>query len=212
MARQPIHLDMVGGKSPRQRVWDAIRKCGDQFSPADIVKKSKVSESIVGDYVKALFYGSYIEVVTEERINALCARRTYRLVRDNGLEAPRLSKDGREVTQGSVNEAMWGTLRRMFKAESVDYRQLAAFASTSRTSVSEQTAKTYVLTLAAAGYLECVQPAVKGAKPVPARYRLIPAMESGRRSPMIQRTRCVFDPNWNRLVWIEEKGVEDERA
>jgi hypothetical protein len=99
----------------------------------------------------------------------------------------------------------------MFKAESVDYRQLAAFASTQRNPISQASAKTYVLALASAGYLECVQPAVKGGKALPARYRLIPAMDSGHRAPMIQRTKSVFDPNLNKVVWSERKGMDDEQ-
>lgn len=211
MARKPVHLTMIGGKTPRQRAWEAIRQLRNGFRQEDIVRKARVSESVVMDYVKSLIKGGYIEIASEETINRVCAKRTYRLVRDNGMEAPRLTKSGEEVVQGSINDAMWGTLRRMFKVESVDYRQLAAFASTSRAPVSEATAKTYMLTLAAAGYLECVQLAVKGKKPIPARYRLKPAMESGHRSPMIQRTKSVFDPNWNKVVWTEEKGMDDEQ-
>lgn len=211
MARKPVHLTMIGGKTPRQRAWEAIRQLCNGFIQEDIVRKARVSESVVIDYVKALLKGGYIEIASEETINRICTKRTYRLVRDNGLEAPRLNKNGEEVVQGSINDAMWGTLRRMFKVESVDYRQLAAFASTSRTPVSEATARTYMQILAAAGYLECVQEAVKGKKPTPARYRLKPAMESGHRSPMIQRTKSVFDPNWNKVVWTEEKGMDDEQ-
>jgi hypothetical protein len=202
---------MIGGKTPRQRVWEAVRKCRDNFTQEGIARQVRVSEDIIRDYVNALLNGGYLEVVSIQKINHICIKRTYRLVRDNGLEAPRLTKSGQEVVQGSGNEAMWGTLRRMFKTESVDYRQLAAFASTQKTAISVGTAKTYVLALAAAGYLECVQPAVKGAQPLPARYRLIPAMESGHRAPMIQRTKSVFDPNWNKVVWTEEKGIEDEQ-
>lgn len=211
MARKPVHLEMTGGKTPRQRAWEAIRKCRDSFTPVDIARHGHVTDDIVRDYLQALVLGGFIEIVSEVRINVLAVKRTYRLIRDNGLEAPRLKKNGEEVTQGGGNEAMWGTLRRMFKAESVDYRQLAAFASTQRNPITESTAKTYVLALAAAGYLECVQPAVKGGKALPARYRLIPAMDSGHRSPMIQRTKSVFDPNLNKIVWTEQKGMDDEQ-
>lgn len=211
MARKPVHLEMSGGKTSRQRAWEAIRKCRDDFSPDDIARHGRVTSDIVRDYLQALLSGSYIEILSEQRINQLCVKRTYRLIRDNGLEAPRLTKSGEEVTQGGGNEAMWGTLRRMFKAESVDYRQLAAFASTQRSPISQTSAKAYVLALAAAGYLECVQPAVKGGKALPARYRLIPAMDSGHRSPMIQRTKSVFDPNLNKVVWSERKGMDDEQ-
>lgn len=210
MSRKPMHLEMAGGKSPRQRVWEAIRKHSHVFDQVDLCRSCRQSEGIVRDYLNALIKGGYVEVVTAEPINALCVKRTYRLARDAGVEAPRLTKSGQEVVQGSVNEAMWGTLRRMFKFEAVDYRQLAAFASTSNAQISPATAKTYMLSLAAAGYLENIQPAILGRKAVPARYRLRPDMESGHRAPMIQRTKSVFDPNWNRVVWTEEKELGDD--
>lgn len=211
MPRKPIHMEMTGGKTPRQRAWEAIRQRRDGFVPDDIVEHGDVTKDIVRDFLQVLEVGGYIEVVSEEKINTLCVKRTYRLIRDNGAEAPRLTKTGEEVTQGGGNEAMWGTLRRMFKMESVDYRQLAAFAGTQRNPISEQSAKTYMLALASAGYLQCVQPAVKGRKALPARYRLNHAMDTGRRAPMIQRTKTVFDPNLNMIVWQEKMELDDDQ-
>jgi hypothetical protein len=50
-------------------------------------------------------------------------------------------KKGEVVTQGSVNEAMWGTLRRVLKGQTFNYRELASFASTNSQEVSEETAR-----------------------------------------------------------------------
>jgi len=210
VSRKPIDLEMTGGKSPRQRIWEVIRKRRTAFTREDLQKHAKVPDTIVRDYMRALLGGGYISVTSEEQVNKLCARKTYRLERDNGIEAPRLTRKGAEVVAGKANDAMWGTLRRMFKTESVDYRQLAAFASTSTMEISEATAKTYVLLLAAAGYLECIEPAKRGQNAKPARYRMLPQMDSGRRAPMIQRTKVVFDPNWNKVVWTEEVEVGDD--
>lgn len=35
-------------------------------------------------------------------------------------------------------------------------------------------------------------------------------MESGPKAPLVQRTKVVFDPNWNRVMWIEHGEAEDE--
>ncbi len=210
MARQPATQEMRGGKSPRQRVWEQISKQPKGFTQAQLAEFGKVSESIVKDYVKVLLTAGFIAVVDSESIGAICKRYTYALVKDNGIEAPRLTKSGDVVTQGSVNEAMWGTLRRVLKGQSFNYSELASFSSTVSKAVSAATAKTYVQTLAAAGYLECTHAAVLGNRSQPARYRLKHEMESGPRAPMIQRTKQVYDPNWNRVVWVEEKGAEDE--
>lgn len=210
MARQAADLTMIGGKSPRQRIWEAIRASRKSFCQADIARRAKVSDGIVTDYFKCLEKGGVIVITSQDKIKNSFVTNTYRLELDNGLEAPRLTKLGKPVTQGAGNEAMWGTLRRMFKTESVDYRQLAAFASTKSNTISTNTAKTYLLALAEAGYLECVKGAVQGKNAAAARYRLLSAMDSGVRSPMIQRTKSVFDPNWNRTVWAEPGGVENE--
>lgn len=211
MSRKPVHVEMTGGKSPRQRLWEQIRKARGVFTPDAIAAKASVPVSLANDYVKPLAKAGFIAVVSEERLNAICKRLTYQLVRDNGVEAPRLTKAGAVVMQGSGNEKMWGTMRRMFKTNCFNYRELAAFAGTRSGAVSEGTAKAYVGALFAAGYLDCVHSGRNGKNATPARYRLKPVMDSGSRAPMIQRTKQVFDPNLNTVVWTETKGMEDEQ-
>lgn len=210
MARLPAQNEIVGGMSPRQKVWAAMRKQKDGFTQDQIAVRGKVSESAVKDYVKALLKAGFIAVIDSEAVGTMCKRHTYQLIKDNGVEAPRISKQGVIVTQGSVNEAMWGTLRRLLKGRDFDYRELAAFASTSKQVVAEETAKTYVHMLANAGYFECVTPAVLGRRARPGRYRLKANMDTGSRAPMIQRTKQVYDPNRNEVMWVEPKGDEDE--
>lgn len=210
MARLPAEHEMRGGKSPRQKVWAQIRKQPNRFTQAEIAECGKVSEDAVKDYVKVLLKAGFIAVIDSEAVGKLCKRNIYALIKDNGVEAPRISKKGEVVTHGSVNEAMWGTLRRVLMGQSFDYRELAAFSSTTSQMVAEETAKTYVFMLANAGYLECVTPPVLGRRARPGRYRLKPKMDTGPRAPMIQRTKQVYDPNKNCVMWIEEKGDEDE--
>lgn len=210
MSRKPVHLSMIGGKSPRQRIWEAIRALRDGFFQVDIVRHAKVAESVVSDYVKCLHAGGFVSVIDKVKVGSMCVKKFYQLDRDNGLEAPRLTKRGLPVTQGCGNDAMWGTLRRMFKNDAVDHRQLAAFASTSSFAITPATANTYLQALHSAGYLECVTRSVQGKQAAPARYRLLPTMDSGARAPMIQRTKSVFDPNWNKTVWAEKEGLENE--
>lgn len=210
MSRLPVEMEITGGMSPRQKIWLAIRKHKDSFTQSMLSEKSKVSESIVKDYVSALQKAGFIAVIDSEVVRAVCKRFTYQLVKDNGVEAPRVTKKGELVTQGSVNEAMWGTLRRVLKGKSFDYRELASFASTSKHVVHEITAKQYVLMLAQAGYFDIVAPAVQGKRARPARYQLKAKMDTGSRAPMVQRTKQVYDPNTNKVMWVEPKGDEDE--
>jgi len=215
MARKAVHLEMKGGKSPRQRVWEAIRASRNSFTQAELAEAVNGLETNIQEYIKCLLKAEFIEVIAEEKVSRgrIQGRRTYRLLRDNGVEAPRISKRGEIVTQGCGNEAMWGTMRRMFSRPGNDFnhRELAGLASTTTHPVSEQTAKSYVLCLAAAGYLQETKPAVYGRRPVPARYFL--QLDTGPRAPMIQRARQVFDPNpkYNRVMWTETKGLDDEQ-
>jgi len=210
MARQPAQHEIKGGKSPRQKVWEQMRTNADRFTQVQIVRGCKVSEDTVKDYVKALLKAGFIAVIDSEPVGTMCKRNVYSLIKDNGIEAPRVSKNGVVVTHGGVNEAMWGTLRRVLKGQTFNYRELASFSSTNSQEVSEETAKSYVFMLAGAKYLECVKPAVLGRRAQPARYRFRPEMDTGSRAPMIQRTKQVYDPNRNQVMWVEEKGAEDE--
>lgn len=214
MARKSSCIEIVGGKSPRQRIWEAMRTLGlntdDTFTQQDIEHISRVDDSIVKDYFKALLKAGFITVLNSEVVKGICKRYHYQLKIDNGIEAPRIDKSGKLIEEGGGNERMWGTIRRLFVNQNFNYRELAAFASTASNVVSDETAKSYVSALYGAGYLECTVPAVRGQKAKPACYRLMPSMNSGRRAPMIQRTKRVFDPNWNRIVWTEELEINDE--
>lgn len=211
MPRRPATLEMKGGKSPRQRVWEAIRAQRRSFTQESLAEAVCGMESIIQDYIRALLKAEIVDVIAEEKVSrgANIVRRTYRLVRDNGVEAPRIRRNGELVVQGAGNEAMWGTMRRMFERKDFNFRELAAFASTPENRISEETAKTYVLALAAAGYLQCTKPAVKGRNAAPARHTLITRMYTGPRAPMVQRTKAVFDPNENRVMWTDTKEFED---
>lgn len=205
-----LSAELNGGKSPRQRIWAQIRKQRNRFTQAQIAERGKVSDDAVKNYVKVLLKAGFIAVVDSEEVGRICTRNIYALIRDNGVEAPRINKNGEVVTQGNVNEAMWGTLRRLLKGRDFNYRELASFASSSSQTVAEETAKTYVYMLTNAGYLELTAPAVIGKNARPARYYFKANMDTGPRAPMIQRTKQVYDPNKNRVMWVEEKGDEDE--
>lgn len=206
MPRNPAHLEMSGGKPPRQRVWEAVRRLGyqsDRFTAADASRAAKVDLGIVSEYFKALANAGHLgRHEGTKRGEPL----RYWLAKDAGLEAPRLRADGSEVTAGRGTEAMWQTMRH-FLTE-FDYRELAAHASSDVHPVSPATAQQYVQALARAGYLVEVAAARRGRGARPARYRLERRHNTGPRPPMIQRTRAIFDPNLGRIVWLDTDGWE----
>ncbi|WP_420996209.1 hypothetical protein ACKI2N_002400 [Cupriavidus sp. 30B13] len=209
MRRKPAHLEMKGGKTNRQRIWEAIRVRRSSFDQLQLAADVGGLERIVEEYVRSLLRAGYIAVIPDERAGLVGTRRTYRLVRDNGVEAPRLTKSGEPVLASTGNEAMWGTMHRMFERKDFNYRELVAFASTEANPISEETARHYVTALAQAGYLRVTRQAMRGANAAPARYVLIASKFSGPRPPMIQNTKALYDPNQGRVVWVDTRRFED---
>lgn len=209
MSRRPAHLELTGGKGPRQRVWEAIisRAMGTEFALLDVLGND-INRSTAISYLKSLEKAGYIK---RTRINGREPDGQYRkaawvLIRDNGIEAPRLDKQGNPVLIGRGVENMWHTIRHFL--EDFDFRELGSHASTPAHPVSPETAKAWIKNINAAGYLIETKPAKPGAKATPARYRLDPAMNTGPRPPMIQRCKTVYDPNLGRIVWQEQPDWE----
>lgn len=213
MARKPAHLELVGGKGPRQRVWEAIRRLAvtadATFTEADIWDATEGAErdietGMIRDYRRGLVNAGILVVV---RLHG--NRRTpaaFRLAVDLGAEAPRLRKDGTPVTMGLAQEQMWRTLR-MLKGDT-NARELAAHASTPQIPVNIKAAGDYLRNLHLASYLQCVKPGKPGARATLARYRLV--SNTGPRPPMVCRTDAIYDPNLAATVWI--RPVTEESA
>lgn len=206
--RKPITA-YAGGKGPRQRIWEAIRaRAGLEFSRYQIARAADVEDSTVTTYLQALVKAEVIKVCRSERINNVTAETFYLLVRDEGLEAPRLRRDGSRVTQGLAQEQMWRTLRIL--NGDTNGRELAAHASTPGIPVAEAAARDYLLVLSKAGYLLCTQEGKgTGKGGILARYRLKPGRNTGPRPPMVCRTRAVYDPNEDKVVWAKPVTEED---
>lgn len=199
--RKPAHLEYVGGKSPRQRIWEKIREM-KRFTLGELVGQlpGTIARDSTRCYVKALVAGGYLTTCFTDN-----AYTDYVLLKDNGVEAPRLRKDGTEVTQGREQENLWRTLRTV--NHTVNYMELAALASTEQHVVAPAFAKDYLVNLYKAGYLSR-----NDAKPFAGscKYALLPAKNTGPRPPMVQRIKQVYDPNLGKVVWTDRKEDDDE--
>lgn len=210
MPRKPV-TTYAGGKGPRQRIWEAIRARGDgEWTRYSIARAADVADTTVTTFLQALDKAGIIGKVGETAVRNLAAEARWRLVKDEGLEAPRLRRDGSRVTQGLAQEQMWRTLRLL--AGDLNARELAAHANTAAAPVTLSAAEHYLTWLKAAGYLIQTR-AGKGLGKVgqglPARYRLDPARNTGPRPPMICRARVVYDPNEDAVVWAPPVTDED---
>lgn len=218
MPRKPAHLELAGGKGPRQRIWEGIRRLASAsdaaFTEGDIWDATESAErdietGMIRDYRRCLVKAGILAVARPHGDRRAPA--AYRLVLDLGVEAPRLRKDGTPVTMGLAQEQMWRTLR-MLKGDT-NARELAAHASTPAVPVDEVAANKYLQALHCASYLQCTRPAerIKGRGSRggvrPARYRLV--TNTGPRPPMVCRTDAIYDPNLAATVWTRPVTEED---
>lgn len=214
MSRKPI-TTYAGGKGPRQMIWEAMRALHaagvESWTEDDLWRrlptdaKASVAASTVRDYRRSLVIAGVVGVVAEATATS---QGVYRLAIDEGLEAPRVRRDGSRVTQGLAQEQMWRTLRMM--SGDTNARELTAHATTAAVPISEVAARDYLRALFNAGYLACTKEGHgSGRGGVQARYRLLVARNTGPRPPMICRAKVVYDPNEDKIVWQAPVSEED---
>jgi hypothetical protein len=200
MARQPAHKAAPGYKE-FWRIMVLEFGVHQIFTIKDIwlkvARANHGTKSTIRDYLNRLAKGGYVEKIEAEGERVVGRAVTFRLLK-SGLEAPRLRKDGTEVTMGRNREQMWRTMK---MGDTFSAADLAINASTADVFIKEPDAKDYIKHLHRAGYLALVKKAKPGCNQ--ARYRLIPSRNTGPQPPQIQRIKQVFDPNLNKVVWQE---------
>jgi hypothetical protein len=199
--RKPVHLTMTAKKpGGRQAIWEAIRRLGT-FTVPQVATACAGHPKTVQGYVDCLLASGH--VCKTIGVLAQGSDLVLTLVRDVGVEAPRVRADGSPVTQGLPREQMWRTMRHKGTGD-FDYRDLALWSSTEDVAVSEVDAQDYLKHLVKAGYLILVAPARSSKPSHPARYRFDPRRNTGPKPPMVQKMKTVFDPNLRKIVWFPE--------
>jgi hypothetical protein len=184
VSRKP--MDKLNGYDSREAVWSAIRRL-PSFTVRDLQQETTLEISTVRDYVTGLMKAGYLRVIAESRATV------YILVKNVGVDAPRVRKDGSLVTQGQGQINMWRT---MFVLRTFTVKKLAVTASTEDCIVSVNAADDYVKHLCVAGYL----------KKKDDEYFFPPHMFTGPKPPMIQKVKRVWDQNLKKVMWSELGG------
>lgn len=161
----------------RERIWAAIRGLGE-FTLRRLEKHSGANITKCKDYVRCLCAAGICEAVQVQRFT----ESRYRLVRDCGVDAPRLRKDG-TVVPPDGRTRMW---QAMPVLGSFNPAELARAASLLEAPVAEGEAEYYCRWLVKGGYL------VDGPGP---RFMAVPSRRTGPKSPQVQRVKRLFDPN-----------------
>lgn len=215
MARKPIHLQAVGKLTPRDRIWAAVRASSGVPFTADNVARhvvnhapanaavKRIPERTIMTYLLSLTRAEYLEATHGESSRhtdgaVVFPPTSYRLIRDCGVEAPRIKVNGMPVTQGAGREALWRTMKILKFFTRSD---LARAASTASCVVSERDAMCYLQFLCKAGYVAVHVASKPGTQTL---WRFVAAKNTGPRAPMIQRVKHVYDPNLGEVVWHPE--------
>lgn len=167
---------------------------GMTFSVPDIRAVSKFAHrDDISDFARRLEKAGIIERAgTKEGTRTVI----YRVV-ERQNSTPKVRRDGTIIEGVSKNRAMWNYMRTNAGAQSFTAQDIVAWASTDETPINIDSAKSYIGTLAKAGYLIEM---VKGTPGKLGIWRLAPHMNSGPLPPMILRTKVVFDQNRHEIV------------
>jgi len=178
-------MDKLNGFDSREAIWGLIRS-KRQFTVRDLYLATTLEASSVLDYVRGLTNAGYLR--EESGDNA----RLFTLIKDVGVDAPRVSRDGKPVTQGQGRINMW---RSMYIIQSFSAKELAVNASTPDCIVKLSSAENYCGFLFRAGYLR---------RDKDGRYIFLRHMFTGPKPPMVQRIKRVWDQNLKKVMWGED--------
>lgn len=194
MPRARADLVMVGGKSPRQHIWEAIRAVNaspKELTTYAVARKSNQEDEAVRAYLRDL---EKVGIVSKVRsIGRFDAE--WSLLKDEGVEAPRVTKNGKVSNYAAGVENVWRALRILGEFSAAE---ASVAASINGASISEFGAHVYLSGLAKAGYVT----RRGGTAGFKTRFCLIPSRYTGPKHPIYQRDfDQVYDPNLDQVVW-----------
>jgi len=187
----------LSAKAPTDReiIWAAMRHLRE-FSQLEVALISKCGKGKIQDYLKGLTRAGFVERLNPGGKVAEHAR--YKLMRDTGVDAPRVRKDG-TMLPPSGRTRMWNVMQVL---KVFTDGELVEAASLPDAPIALAEAQTYCLWLMRGGYL----------KPsAPGYWRMIPAKFTGAKAPQILRVKKLFDPNIGAVVYEgPQTGRDDE--
>ena len=180
-------------RNRRQEIWNCLRGNKDRLQTvSEIAKACRLSGNTVYKYLIALNKGGFVSI---QKGSDFCRPYGYRLERDAGVDAPRLSDDGQPL-KCPVTEALWRTMRIL---KTFDLDSLTAHVNMTHP-VSRSMAKVYAQHLEAAGYLKNTGNARKKS--------FVLLKNTGSKAPQLLAVREVYDPNINEIVLREVPDYE----
>lgn len=206
MSRKPANITATNAHlTPRDAIWAAIRKQKNQFTIGSIGTSTRVNVETIKTYVQGLRAAGYVDVIGRKQSSSRYAMKNqlssfvFSLTRNVGVDAPRVTKTGKAVTQGAKRQKIWTAIRVL---GGFSYPDVVMTATAGGDSVSEDEVRKYVQSLVRAKYVKKCGPGR------PARFILLPIRNTGPKPLMIQRDGSIFDPNKNAVVWTRKGGAQ----
>lgn len=187
--RKPAHLAMRDGKAHQQRIWDALKECPDRSSSNVISRKTGIHYRTVKRYMISLKREGYLE-----EVRRYFGEPEFRLVRDSGVDFPKIMVGKKESYKETAKEIMWRGIRILGEFSAIDLLSLADTTA----AIKLSTAQRFIKHLNRAGYFDL---AGKSRPGMLSRYRLRRTMNTGPKAPMVQSGGQVFDPNIGKIVY-----------
>ena len=183
-----------GALTDREKLWLAMRELRT-FSLRDLYLETKIDRRTgkARDYLVGLLRADILEEISHVP-GGQC---TYRLVKDCGVNAPRVRKNG-VLLPDSGRTRMW---RAMPILGMFTVRELVNAASLEDATIAYGEAQAYCQWLARGGYLHRTGTDT---------YRFIPARNTGPKAPQILRVKQLYDPNVDKIVTaLPPEGRDD---
>lgn len=196
------HLVVQGPKEPRQRIWESIRVLAQGFSVNDIARRSGQSPQSINRYVKALIQAGLVQLVFEPTAPRGRDSKVYALLRDEGVDHPRLNPQGQRTYAHLATENIWRSIR-ILKGD-LTLSDLFQTASVGSAALNPSKVRQYVFALVEAGYLERRHNGPQS----PDTYSLVRGRNTGPRPPEIRQIDSlqIYDPNLSKLVYVKTTG------
>lgn len=200
-AKRPPAMVSAGGRGSHQRIWEAIRQHRDSFDYLIIESDAEVSRSGCEVYIRSLIKAGFVQRLPDKDKHRYTQAR-FSLIKDAGVEYPRVNSRGELIPRDLRHENMWRTMRLAGEFSSAE---LAALASTDAWPIADSTASCYVRELLQAGYLIQLETTNKIHK----RYRFVKSKYTGPRPPVVGKRAYVYDPNLDKVVWQAEVTADE---
>lgn len=179
-------LALAGTLTTREKLWAAMREL-KTFTVPELARAAKVDRHAyyMSDYLAGLVKA---DILSKEQ-PARFAPAVYTLLRDLGVDAPRVRKDGSIVPE-TAQERMWKAMK-VLRVFSV--RDLIIHAALPDAPIAASAAKGYCQWLARGKYL--VPLAAPGDVQ---RYRFV--RDTGAKAPQILRVKQLYDCNLGKVM------------